>query len=115
MKFLLEFAPGPVNSATMSAMKPATNPAIKSANSERARGVADFGHERSLEPLFPREERGIIIAAHYKLHNQNGVWLVPSQGGGEKHYDVDPTHGTCACPDFKEWGYKCKHLYAVDI
>jgi transposase len=78
-------------------------------------------NELTVKPAFDpsaakrREERGIVIAAMCKLHNQNGIWAVPSQSGGTKRYSVNPTCGTCDCPDFKEWGYKCKHLYAVEI
>jgi len=78
-------------------------------------------HELIEKPTFDpaaakrRQERGIIIAAHCKLHNHDGVWIVPSQTGADKRYTVDHTHGTCTCPDFQEWGYKCKHLYAVEI
>ncbi len=62
-----------------------------------------------------RQERGIIIAAMCKLHQQDGMWIVPSQTGADKRYTVDPAHGTCTCPDHQEWGHKCKHLYAVEI
>lgn len=62
-----------------------------------------------------RHERGILIAALCKLQqDQNGVWLVPSQSG-KGQYQVDPAQGTCTCPDHKEEGHKCKHLYAVEI
>lgn len=54
------------------------------------------------------------IAALCKLHQHDGKWLVPSQGGGTKRYSVDPVEGTCTCPDFQEWRFKCKHLYAVE-
>lgn len=36
-----------------------------------------------------RKKRGIIIAAHCKLHNHNGVWFVPSQSGGDKRIPAD--------------------------
>ncbi len=63
-----------------------------------------------------REERGIIIAALCKLQRRDdGIWLVPSQSKNDKKYEVDPTHCTCTCPDHKEEGHKCKHLYAVEI
>ena len=45
---------------------------------------------------------------------ENGIWLVPSQSG-KGHYIVNPTNGTCTCPDHKEEGHKCKHLFAVEI
>ena len=61
-----------------------------------------------------RQERGIIIAAHCKLHQQDGKWFVPSQSG-DKRYTIDPVQSTCTCPDHQESGYKCKHLYAVEF
>lgn len=62
-----------------------------------------------------RQERGIVIAALCKLTpKEQGVWIVPSQNGGDKRYTVDPAHQTCTCPDH-EAGHKCKHLYAVEF
>ncbi len=62
-----------------------------------------------------REQRGIIIAATVKLAEMHGVWVVPSQTGGDKRYMVDPTKGTCTCPDCQETGFKCKHQWAVEF
>jgi hypothetical protein len=62
-----------------------------------------------------REQRGIIIAATVKLAANHGVWIVPSQTGGDKRYMVDPCKGTCTCPDHQETGFKCKHQYAVEF
>jgi transposase len=62
-----------------------------------------------------REQRGIIIAATVKLAQNHGVWVVPSQTGGDKRYMVDPCKGTCTCPDHQETGFKCKHQYAVEF
>jgi transposase len=61
-----------------------------------------------------REQRGIIIAAMVKLNRTKEGWLVPSQTCA-KVYTVDPVAGKCTCPDHQEAGYKCKHLYAVEI
>src|SRR5579863_1696405 len=61
-----------------------------------------------------REQRGIIIAATVKLAQMHGVWVVPSQSG-DKRYLVDPTKGTCTCPDCQETGFKCKHQWAVEF
>lgn len=62
-----------------------------------------------------REERGLIIAAICKLRNDGGTWLVPSQSGAERIYRVDPAQQKCSCPDHIEGGFKCKHLFAVEI
>ena len=62
-----------------------------------------------------RKERGIVIAAMYKLNRSAEGWLVPSQTGTERIYRVDPTKQTCTCPDHLEAGFKCKHLHAVEI
>lgn len=40
---------------------------------------------------------------------------MPSQSAADRHYTVDPQKGTCTCPDHAENGFKCKHLYAVEI
>jgi transposase len=61
-----------------------------------------------------REERGLVIAALCKLNRTPDGWLVPSQSG-ERIYQVDPKAQTCTCPDHKEAGQKCKHIYAVEI
>jgi transposase len=62
-----------------------------------------------------REQRGIIIAATIRLAEAHGVWVVPSQTGGDKRYMVDPKKGTCSCPDHQETGFKCKHQWAVEF
>src|SRR5947208_2652467 len=61
-----------------------------------------------------REERGLIIAALCKLNRVGDEWLVPSQSSAEI-YKVNVQAQTCTCPDHKEAGHKCKHLYAVEI
>jgi transposase len=62
-----------------------------------------------------REERGVIIAAMFKLSLVNGHWIVPSQTASDKRYRVDVKAGTCTCPDHAETGSKCKHVYAVEF
>lgn len=62
----------------------------------------------------PREQRGIVIAATQKLTCRDGSWIVPSQTG-DKKYVVDIGKKTCTCPDHKETGLICKHLYAVEF
>jgi hypothetical protein len=62
-----------------------------------------------------REQRGLVIAALCKLKHDGQTWVVPSQSGAERMYRVDPTAGTCTCPDHAESGFKCKHVYAVEF
>jgi hypothetical protein len=50
-----------------------------------------------------------------KLNRTPQGWLVPSQSKGETIYQVNPEKKTCTCPDHQEAGFKCKHLYAVEI
>ena len=57
----------------------------------------------------------MVIAALCKLKSENGEWVVPSQSGAERLYRVNPTEGTCTCPDHAETGAKCKHVYAVEF
>jgi transposase len=60
-----------------------------------------------------REQRGLVIAAMYKLNRLNdGTWLVPSQSS-EKSYSVNLAAKTCTCPDHAENGFTCKHFYAA--
>ncbi len=61
-----------------------------------------------------REERGLVIAALCKLNKTPGGWIVPSQSGVGL-YTVDVDKQTCTCPDHQEAGFKCKHLFAVEI
>ncbi len=61
-----------------------------------------------------REQRGLIIAALCKLNKSSDCWLVPSQSS-ETIYRVNVEKQTCTCPDHKEAGFKCKHLYAVEF
>ena len=62
-----------------------------------------------------REQRGIIIAALCKLNRTKEGWLVPSQSGAERIYRVSAEQQTCTCPDHQESGFKCKHIWAVEI
>ena len=64
--------------------------------------------------MTPREERGLVIAALCKLKKTPEGWIVPSQSG-DGLYTVDPQRQTCTCPDHRERGQKCKHLYAVEF
>jgi hypothetical protein len=63
-----------------------------------------------------RQERGLIIAAVCKLKRTETGWLVPSQTGTDRIYEVSLTAQTCTCPDHTEnEGQKCKHIYAAEI
>lgn len=63
----------------------------------------------------PRQQRGLIIAASCKLNRTQEGWLVPSQTGAERIYRVNLGQQTCTCPDHEEAGFKCKHIWAVEI
>lgn len=62
----------------------------------------------------PRQQKGLEIAARYRITQQNGTWLVPSQSGKGK-YKVNPDTGSCSCPDYEYTQSKCKHQFAVEI
>lgn len=62
----------------------------------------------------PRQLKGLQIADRYRITNQNGLWLVPSQSGKGK-YRVDPEANTCSCPDYEFTQSKCKHQFAVEV
>lgn len=64
-----------------------------------------------------REQRGIEIAARFRLVRRERDWSVPSQSG-EGRYTVsgaDADTPRCSCPDFAARGEACKHIYAVRI
>ncbi|HEV8675154.1 MAG TPA: transposase [Methylomirabilota bacterium] len=62
-----------------------------------------------------REQRGLEIAARFKLVRRERDWSVPSQTG-EGRYTVsglDADTPTCTCPDYETRRLVCKHIYAV--
>lgn len=62
----------------------------------------------------PRQSRGAIIAAMFKLNRTNdGEWLVPSQTKATTIYRVNIQARTCTCPDCVESGFVCKHIHAA--
>jgi hypothetical protein len=61
-----------------------------------------------------REAKGQDIANKFQIVKSGNLWLVPSQSGKGK-YKVDPETQTCSCPDHEYHGYKCKHLFAVEL
>ncbi|MDT7543361.1 MAG: hypothetical protein QOE33_3265 [Acidobacteriota bacterium] len=62
----------------------------------------------------PREQKGLEIADRYRIIQQDGTWIVPSQNGKGK-YKVDPDKGCCSCPDYEFTQSKCKHQFAVEF
>ena len=64
-----------------------------------------------------REQRGIEIAARFKVVRRDSGWSVPSQTGEGRYtvsgLDVDTPR--CTCPDFETRGEPCKHIHAVRI
>lgn len=60
-----------------------------------------------------RELKGRVIADKFKIVQQGGLYLVPSQSGKGK-YKVDANAQTCSCPDYEIRHAKCKHIYAVE-
>jgi transposase len=64
-----------------------------------------------------RQQRGLALAALYRIEQQDGKWLVPSQTGDGTKYtvDPDPEHPHCTCPDHVDRGVKCKHMFAVEF
>src|SRR5260370_30350223 len=62
-----------------------------------------------------REQRGIVIAAMFRLDRKDGAWIVPSQTNQGKKYSVNLERRTCSCPDHQEEGHVCKHIHAVMI
>jgi transposase len=61
-----------------------------------------------------REQKGQDIANRFRIVKSGNLYLVPSQSGAGK-YKVDAEAQTCSCPDHEYHGYKCKHLFAVEI
>ena len=65
-----------------------------------------------------REQRGLALAALYRIDRKDdGRYVVPSQTGNGSTYvvDPDPERPDCTCPDHRERGVKCKHMFAVEF
>jgi hypothetical protein len=67
-----------------------------------------------------REQRGLALAALYRIERgEDGKWVVPSQSGNGTKYivdaDEDPSKQHCTCPDHRDRGVKCKHMFAVEF
>jgi Transposase DDE domain len=62
-----------------------------------------------------REERGLVIAATFRIRQKGNVWIVPSQSGNGRYtVSLHPEHPHCTCPDHEELGCKCKHIFAAE-
>ena len=64
-----------------------------------------------------REQRGMEIAARFKIAKRERDWSVPSQTGEGRYTvsGVDADAPRCTCPDFEDRQQPCKHIYAVRI
>jgi transposase len=62
-----------------------------------------------------REQRGLAIAALYRIEQVDGKYVVPSQSGNGTKYIVDPAKNTCTCRDHEDRAIKCKHMFAVEF
>ena len=64
-----------------------------------------------------REQRGLALAALYRIDQVDGKWIVPSQSGDGTKYTVDPhpDYPSCTCPDHRDRAVKCKHMFAVEF
>jgi transposase len=64
-----------------------------------------------------RQQRGLEIAARFKVVRRERDWSVPSQSGTGKYTvsGLDIEAPRCTCPDFETNGGPCKHIYAVRI
>jgi len=62
-----------------------------------------------------RQQRGLELAATRKIRFQNGNWVVPSQTGDGRRYQVHIKAEvfSCTCLDHETRGIKCKHVYAA--
>ena len=63
----------------------------------------------------PRQIRGLEIAKHYTIKEENGLWFVPSASGKSQRYKVDLKKKKCTCPDYEIRRQKCKHIFAVEF
>jgi transposase len=65
-----------------------------------------------------REEKGLQIAATGRIrHRRDGLYVVPSQAGGQGAYIVDTVAArpSCTCPDHELRAVRCKHMFAVEF
>jgi hypothetical protein len=64
-----------------------------------------------------REQRGLAIAALFRIDKKDGKYIVPSQTRSGERYEVaiDNEYPTCSCPDYRDRAIKCKHMFAVEF
>jgi transposase len=62
----------------------------------------------------PREQRGILIAATFRIVKKGAEWIVPSQSGNGS-YRVNLDNHSCNCPDHETRHTRCKHIIAAEI
>lgn len=63
-----------------------------------------------------RKQRGLEMAARYKISKNGDGWIVPSSTGkGRYKVRLTADFESCDCPDFELTGHRCKHLHAVEI
>ena len=60
-----------------------------------------------------RQQRGMAIAAIGGARIDAGTWRVASQTEGGRRYRVNPHADDCNCPDHRETGLRCKHVWAA--
>lgn len=67
--------------------------------------------------LANREQRGLMLAAMFKISPRKDHWYVPSQTGSGHGYKVvlNGESPRCNCPDHETTGCKCKHIFAVEV
>jgi transposase len=66
--------------------------------------------------MTPREERGMLLAATKRIVLKDGIWTVPSQTDNHRYsVRLDKEIPFCSCPDHKETGDRCKHIFAVEF
>lgn len=63
-----------------------------------------------------REQAGLQIAIRFKLIQQDGVWIVPSENRRKRSYRVtfNRWRQTCNCKDQELNRQWCKHIWAVE-
>jgi transposase len=67
-----------------------------------------------MQEMDARQQRGLEIAAVFKIVQKGKAWICPSQTGKGKYTVVpDKENPHCSCPDH-EAGHKCKHIFAVE-